>query len=99
MIATDLLGDPVDTPTEVDLSAPSPKRKPTKPNGYAAEPGTGPQGETCQSCKYIARKDCANTYLKCWLRRKQWTGGTGTDIRAKSPACRFWEKREDRQCS
>lgn len=85
---TDLFGDPVD---ETKPAAGS--KRAFGVNGYAADPGTGPRGETCQSCKYIARKDCAKTYLKCLLRRKQWTGGQGTDIRAKSPACRFWEKR------
>lgn len=61
-----------------------PKRK-----GYAAPPGTGPVGQTCRTCKHFARR--RSRYLKCGLMRAHWTGGTGTDILAKSPACRCWE--------
>lgn len=68
-------------------------RKPTQPKGYAALPGSGPEGETCRSCKHIARIEYAKTYLKCELMRSHWTGGPGTDIRAKSPACSRWEAR------
>jgi hypothetical protein len=27
---------------------------------------------------------------------KQWTGGPGTDIRLKDPACKSWEARVDK---
>lgn len=66
-------------------------RKGTQPNGYAAPPGTGPAGETCKTCKHIARIEYAKTYLKCRANAGRWTGGRATDILAGSPACRLWE--------
>lgn len=70
------------------------KRREPKPNGYAYFPGTGPAGETCKTCKHIYRNRLAKTYLKCNLNQAKWTGGGGSDIRAKSPACKFWEPQE-----
>jgi hypothetical protein len=67
------------------------KRREPVPRGYAALPGTGPAGETCRSCKHYTRREMAKTYLKCGLMTAYWTGGGGSDIRAKSPACRHWE--------
>lgn len=60
-------------------------------DGYADRPGTGPEGETCKSCKNIYRHEMARTYLKCMLQRTHWTGGPGTDIKAGAPACSKWE--------
>lgn len=64
-------------------------RKPTVKNGYAAQPGTGPEGKTCRDCAH--KRMCSNTgnksWIKCELRRATWTGGEGTDIKASSPAC------------
>lgn len=69
------------------------KRKEPVPRGYAAPPGTGPKDETCKTCKHIVRVHYHDkTYLKCQLREATWTHGGGSDIRAKFPACRFWEK-------
>lgn len=59
--------------------------------GYAAVPGTGPAGETCSTCRHIYRKRMAKTYIKCALMQVRWTGGAGTDIKAKAPACSKWE--------
>lgn len=70
------------------------ERKTTLPRGHAARPGTGPKGETCKTCKNLARNERAKTYLKCWLMRDHWTGGGATDVRVKDPACSFWEKNE-----
>lgn len=61
------------------------------PRGGADRPGTGPEGETCKSCKHIYRNQQAKTYLKCGLMRAYWTGGPKTDIRASWPACSKWE--------
>lgn len=58
--------------------------------GYAAEPGTGPAKETCGSCKHHIVKRFANNYHKCNL--VAYTGGAGTDIRVRSPACSKWER-------
>lgn len=68
--------------------------RPTEPRGYAATPGTGPEGETCKTCAHLYRRECAKTYLKCLLMKSRWTGGAATDIRAGSPACNRWERGE-----
>lgn len=85
----DLFGAPILSPEPV---ANSDKRKPTKPNGYAAPPGTGPAGETCKTCEHYSGRRLSKIYRKCGLVRERWTGGPGTDIFARSPACRYWEK-------
>lgn len=67
------------------------KRKPTQANGYAAKPGTGPEGETCKTCEHnITVNGGAKNYHKCELLGNKITHGTGTDIRVRSPACQFW---------
>lgn len=63
-----------------------------KQHGHAAMPGTGPEGETCGSCAHLYRNRQQKTYLKCALMRAYWTGGFGTDVRARDLACRRWEK-------
>jgi hypothetical protein len=64
---------------------------PIKKSGlYAAWPGTGPDGETCGSCKHCVRA-WNGRYRKCGLLRSIWTGGPGTDIKARSAACSKWE--------
>lgn len=60
-----------------------------EPRGYYQPPGTGPEGETCGSCKHIARG--RGGWAKCELSRGRWTHSRGTDIRVRSPACRKWE--------
>lgn len=60
---------------------------------HAALVGSGPRKETCRTCAHLARKHMARTYLKCGLMRSTWTGGPGTDVRAKDPACSKWKKR------
>lgn len=67
------------------------KRGQTEPQGHAAAPGSGPEGETCRTCKHLYRKSMAKTYLKCELMKHRWTGGGKTDVRAKDPACARWE--------
>lgn len=64
-------------------------RKPTVKNGYAAPPGTGPEGKTCKDCAHKQRLGNygGKSFLKCELRRATWTHGEGTDILARSPAC------------
>ena len=68
--------------------------KPSPKGLYAARPGTGPEGETCKTCKHIAYRFLARTYIKCGLMQGKWTGGGGTDIKARAPACSRWEKPE-----
>lgn len=58
--------------------------------GYAAPPGSGPLGETCRTCKHYRSVPYHNKrYRKCSLTRP-WTHGPGSDIKAKTPACRWW---------
>jgi|AACY02.18.fsa_nt_gi hypothetical protein len=59
--------------------------------GYAWTPGTGPDGETCRTCRHLVRNQLAKVYLKCGLMRANWTGGSKTDVYARSPACKKWE--------
>lgn len=81
-------------PVQVQISESKSPRKPTQPKGYAAMPGTGPEGEKCQTCRHKAStgNSHARVYWKCILMRNAWTGGPGTDIRMRSPACSKWEK-------
>ena len=66
------------------------KRTDAIPRGYAAPPGSGPQGETCKTCEHIYRNRMSKTYLKCSLNRANWSGGRGSDIKASAPACSRW---------
>lgn len=66
-----------------------PRSRQTKASGYFDEPGTGPEGETCKTCKHLLRHGRARIYHKC--DRTNWTFGPATDIRTRSPACRGWE--------
>ncbi len=74
----------------------SKKRKPTQANGYAAAPGSGPEGEICKNCEHRLIREYHNKrYNKCYLvvgDRYVGTHGTGTDIRVRSPACSKWEE-------
>jgi len=66
-----------------------------KKQPYAAEPGTGPDGETCRTCKHKYRARWATKHiLKCALMESAWTHGKATDIKAASPACSKWEGKE-----
>lgn len=66
--------------------------QPRTKGGYAAQPGTGPAGEYCKTCKHIYRNEMGKTYFKCALMQHVWTHGPGSDIKANSPSCRRWEK-------
>lgn len=89
----DLFGERV----VLEISEAKGVRKPTRPNGYAAPPGTGPAGERCGTCEHarLVNSGTANTYRKCALMRANWTGGPGSDILFRSPACRFWEREKN----
>lgn len=66
-----------------------------EPRGYAAPPGSGPEGKTCRDCaSYTHRGGVAGTYPKCWENRARWTGGRGSDILARAPACRLFAERK-----
>lgn len=56
--------------------------------------GTGPKERTCGSCKHAVRFVQSKRWIKCGLMRKWWTHGTGTDIKARWPACGRWESED-----
>ena len=90
----DLFGDgPAMTPEQRKKLFP--KSRAPSPRGYAAPPGTGPEGETCGSCAHHVIRQFAKDYHKCALMRTYWTGGGATDIRVRSPACKRWEAMPD----
>lgn len=61
-------------------------------NGYWDRPGTGPEGETCKTCTHKTYQGgVAGRYIKCARMQDKWTGGEGTDILARAPACSGWE--------
>ena len=75
------------------LPQPYPPRR-----GHAADPGTGPDGETCGTCDHYTQKRHSRIHLKCWLMKEYWTNGPGSDIRKKDPACTHWiEPKEDQR--
>jgi hypothetical protein len=63
-----------------------------KKRGHAAQPGTGPEGEKCKTCRHIQRKRYAKVYIKCGHKYGGQSNGPATDIRANDPACELWEK-------
>lgn len=76
------------------LQPPRPRGKHyVEPRGYAAAPGTGPLNKTCRDCAhYTHREGVAGTYPKCGANRARWTGGRGSDILARAPACNRFEE-------
>ncbi len=60
-------------------------------HGHYAAPGTGPKGESCGTCAYLARNELGKTYFKCG--RTAWTHGSATDIAKRDDACLGWERR------
>lgn len=67
-------------------------------NGYAARPGSGPDGRRCKHCEHFAvheNGNCTKKFFKCRLMRHEWTNGYGSDIRSNSPACKYFEEAKD----
>lgn len=63
------------------------RRRPAKPRGYAAPPGSGPEGKRCWDCAHrrLTYSNARRRFWKCFL--VKWTRGGGTDIKLRSPAC------------
>lgn len=74
-----------------------PMRSP-RADGYAAEPGTGPAGETCGSCAHCRGRHFTRCrpgarprkFYKCAANMTEWTNSRDSDVLVHSPACRFW---------
>lgn len=79
----DLFGDPMTAPTTLHHGA------------YPHLPGTGPAGETCRTCNNATLHTIpsGSRFWKCALVKA--TGGPGTDIRLKTPACRAWVRHDE----
>lgn len=88
---TDLFGIPISTEQLTAKKQPRPGR-PWK-GGYAAQPGSGPAGETCKTCHHRVRSRLRSdkVFQKCALMRHAWTSGPGCDIKCKTPACNRWQ--------
>lgn len=91
--AKDLFGNPVPRKEVKFTRTGKVKRKSAAPQGHAWQPGSGPAGETCGTCKHMVRRHMARTYIKCGLVKEHWTQGSRTDIRARDPACLKWVKK------
>lgn len=65
-----------------------------RPSGYAARPGTGPEGERCSTCRHCVFRvgTRGSRYYKCRLMEGRWTAGRGSDIAYRSPACHLWQR-------
>lgn len=70
-----------------------PRQLSPKAAGYAAPPGTGPQGESCGTCMHCrVRTFHDRHFYKCELMVAAWNKDRSSDVVLKSPACRRWEK-------
>lgn len=58
-------------------------------SGYAAPPGTGPEGETCGTCAHCRIRAIGKhrRVYKCALMINAWNGDRATDVLKRSPAC------------
>lgn len=90
---------PVDSRIQAALEAPLRDKPnlvvlPQVRGGYAARPGTGPESETCRTCKHSCPLEVSSghRFWKCVI-GKGLTYSETSDIRLKSPACRKWEAR------
>ncbi len=88
----DLFGGP---PMPVAVIRAGKRHRTAQPQGYAAIPGSGPDGKTCRHCAHyaITCPGGRKTFPKCGLMRNRWTHGRGTDIKASSPACKMFEEK------
>lgn len=83
---------------QLDLFDTGPRKSPYPKILYTADrPGSGPNGETCKSCRWSRKKTgVAGVYLKCFHPSvKTHTNGPGSDIKARWPACSAWEPKPD----
>lgn len=62
-----------------------------KGNGYAGDPGRGPQGETCGTCRYFRRAHALRSWHKCGHPYAPNSHSAATDILVSAPACEHWE--------
>lgn len=64
-------------------------RRPGQP--WADIRGAGPEDKKCKTCRFLTCKGgTVKTFYKCG--KAPITGGPGTDIRLKDPACMLYEE-------
>ena len=80
-------------PDLFDLGERLKEPKPVGTRCTAAPSGSGPDGETCRTCRHKTPtfSGSGKRFLKCGLMQRSWTHGGGTDIKARWPACHYWE--------
>ena len=62
--------------------------------GYAGNPGKGPAGETCGSCRHARRHGLSSRrYYKCHHERAYRSSSVASDIKATMLACEYWQAR------
>lgn len=68
-----------------------PPRPRTHQLGYASRPGSGPDKQRCNTCKFrqvVVSEGRRSS--KCELVAVRWTPGRETDIKPGAPACADW---------
>lgn len=87
---------PIDPRLQAALAAPHGARPPVakvkRREGYAAQPGTGPDGETCRTCRNICGVRGNEYASACRIGRKG-PYGARLYISPASPACSKFEAR------
>lgn len=90
----DLFGEEIIEPIG-KLAGVTDKYKYRKARGWAAPPGSGPEGKTCKDCEhsYLHHTSAARkNWYKCALVKP--THGAATDLRLKWAACRLFKQKE-----
>jgi len=79
------IGERLSEPTEAEPRPPLDRCTP-------ALSGTGPENQTCRSCKNKTAtfSGSGKRFLKCEVMRRHWTHGGATDIKARWDACSHW---------
>jgi hypothetical protein len=68
------------------------------PAGYASPPGTGPEGETCGSCRHcVYRVFRGRRFYKCENNARKWDRTRASDVLVHSPACKQWTAGKPRE--
>ncbi len=96
---SDLFGNPVERPPSSPSMSPEERRRlrerTTNPKARASGL-PGPSGEKCKTCIHAKANTMRSRkrFYKCAIAQRKATGGPGTDIRLKDPACSRHEKKE-----
>ena len=88
----DLFGNDISLEEAREIERKGKKRR-TQASGNAAPIGSGPDGETCKTCRHAYSVKYSKRYWKCALVKP--TCGLGSDIRLKWPACSRWEPKDE----